>query len=201
MSEKSVYFIRHGQSEANIMVRFGLDLPLSEKGIEQAIAVQERFKDRDKEIGLVVCSDMKRAVETAFRAFPDRNTIVVDRRFREINFGKLEGACLYKETLLELQYKPELIFRKYKGDNIWDRANKALDALEQYVRVSEGDVVLVGHDTLFELMLQAVGYYEIINGGEKPFVLWADHCRFPNGGSIKVNERFLSPKSNASGKE
>ena len=47
------------------------------------------------------------------------------------------------------------------------------------------NVVLVGHDTLFEVMSQKMGYYEKANG--VPFVLWSDNCKFPNGNVLRIS--------------
>ena len=85
-----IYVIRHGQSEANLLVAHAgwNNVPLTEKGIAQAKAVGERLKDLhfDK----VIVSDTYRAQQTARNAMPGRD-YVTDWRVREISTGELEG--------------------------------------------------------------------------------------------------------------
>ena len=85
-----IYVIRHGQSEANLVVAHAgwNQVPLTEKGVAQAKAVGERLKGLhfDK----VISSDTYRAQQTARNALPGRE-YVTDSRLREIGVGKLEG--------------------------------------------------------------------------------------------------------------
>ena len=194
MFYKKVFFVRHGQSVANQSALFGLDQPLSDEGIGQALEAKIYFDCIRDDLGLLVSSDMERAIGTAKRIFPDRNTLILDKRFREIHFGLLEGKPLTDEILKELQEDPLRIKTKYQGDDVWVRAKKAVQALQTYISLSVGDVVLIGHDTLFECMLQQVGYYDMANGGETPFLLWADRCRFSNCGILKVDSSFFLRK-------
>jgi len=61
---KTIYFIRHGQSEANARDLFqGPDAPLTELGHKQARFVAERVKRLDAEV--IIASPMPRAQETA----------------------------------------------------------------------------------------------------------------------------------------
>ncbi len=62
--KKTIYFIRHGQSEANTDDVFqGPDSPLTKLGEEQARFVGERIKGVDAEV--VITSPMPRAQQTA----------------------------------------------------------------------------------------------------------------------------------------
>lgn len=61
---KTVYFVRHGQSEANVAPEFqGPDSPLSARGIEQAHAVAERASRI--EFDTLISSPFARALATA----------------------------------------------------------------------------------------------------------------------------------------
>lgn len=191
---QSVYFIRHGQSQANARSVFGLDLPLSEEGVEQAYRLKEQFADIDRDIGLVVSSIQRRAVDTALYMFPGRNVFLMDRRFREIDFGKLEGASIEDDVVREIQLNPRCIYTKYEGDDVWKRAKEALAALRNFVLLADKDVALVGHDTLFECMLDTAGYYKAADSDMSPFVLWSSGCRFPNAGFIRIDASFLFGK-------
>jgi broad specificity phosphatase PhoE len=94
---KTVYFIRHGESEANargITAGSGLDVGLTEHGKYQAQKVGEELKD--KKIGLIVSSPLKRAADTAkiiaetIGYSPDE--IAMNELFAERYLGELTGA-------------------------------------------------------------------------------------------------------------
>ena len=64
---------------------------LSAAGREQARALG--LRRRGDGIDLVVSSDLRRAVETAELAFPDRrDDLVLDAALRECNYGRLNGS-------------------------------------------------------------------------------------------------------------
>ena len=89
----TVYLIRHGQSEANRIRIWGGDLPLSEKGREQALTVPARIVPAPDR---VVSSSLKRANETARLAYPDRE-VEVNKAFDEISFGKMEMTPMLQD--------------------------------------------------------------------------------------------------------
>jgi broad specificity phosphatase PhoE len=62
---------------------------LSRQGIQQAEQLRHRFDD--KRLGLICCSDLSRAVDTAIMAFADELPIITDSRLREINYGDLNA--------------------------------------------------------------------------------------------------------------
>jgi len=62
------YFVRHGATEPNLCgVRCGgdLDLPMAKIGREQALASAERIRDDKIEVGLIVCSGLRRTQQHA----------------------------------------------------------------------------------------------------------------------------------------
>ena len=177
---KCLYLFRHGESEANVLGKFGMDFPLTEKGIGQAIVALENVPDIEAAVTMVLCSDRQRAVCSALRMFPNQNCFIIDRRFREINFGKLEGTPILDEHVVRIQKNPSSIYTFYKGDDIQERVETMLTLLHSYCALGSGDIVLVGHDTLFELFLRYIGYY-----GDD-FVLWAPKFKIPNCGFVKL---------------
>lgn len=63
---KTIYFIRHGESEANaagLLAGSSSDTPLTQKGLEQARLAGEELKT--KQVDLIVSSPLARAYETA----------------------------------------------------------------------------------------------------------------------------------------
>ena len=85
-----IYVIRHGQSEANLLVAHAgwSQVPLTEKGVAQAVAAGKRLEGLhfDK----IIASDTHRAQQTVQNALPGRE-YVTDSRLREISTGVLEG--------------------------------------------------------------------------------------------------------------
>lgn len=87
-----VYFVRHGQSESNLITQFAgsLDMPLTEKGRQQAEA-SARFL-RAVPFTAVYASDLCRAYDTGLAvAQMQEIPITGDTRLREIFAGEWEG--------------------------------------------------------------------------------------------------------------
>jgi len=79
---------------------------LSELGIEQAKRLRELVAE--KNFGAVFCSDLKRAVDSAYLAFGGKYEIILDKRLREADFGdfNLHPASEFKENLTDHIDKP-----------------------------------------------------------------------------------------------
>lgn len=87
-----LYFIRHGESESNIEARFTgqLDIPLSEKGREQARRTAEYL--REVPLSAVYASDLSRAYETGQIVAEQHGlTAVPTPHLREIDGGLWQG--------------------------------------------------------------------------------------------------------------
>ena len=81
----NIYFIRHGQTPSNAEKRYisHTDEGLSEFGKSQ---LDKLFPDCE----IVVCSSLKRCVETAEIIYPDKMK-TFDNRLTECDFGDFEG--------------------------------------------------------------------------------------------------------------
>jgi alpha-ribazole phosphatase/probable phosphoglycerate mutase len=66
------------------------DVELSELGKKQSIDLLKQVKE--KKFGVVFCSDLKRAVDSAKLTWGDSVEIIPDKRLRECNYGDLNGA-------------------------------------------------------------------------------------------------------------
>lgn len=94
-----IYFVRHGQSESNLITQFAgsLDMPLTEKGRQQA-EVTAHFL-REIPFTAVYASDLMRAYDTGLAVAEIRGVpIMGDARLREIFAGEWEG-----ETYADLE--------------------------------------------------------------------------------------------------
>ncbi len=86
-----IYFAAHPTSRDNeAKLSSGWkDVELSELGIQQSKELGERAKS--KNIDLVCCSDLKRAVDSVKIAFGTKIPIIIDKRLRELNYGDFNG--------------------------------------------------------------------------------------------------------------
>ena len=116
-----IYVIRHGQSEANLKTAHAgwSQVPLTEKGIAQAQAVQPRL--RELHFDKVIVSDLLRARQTAENALPGYD-YTYDWRIREIGVGRLEGElvsdCEAKLGESYIRNRQNRDFTAYGGENL-----------------------------------------------------------------------------------
>ena len=94
---KKVYFVRHGESEANALgICAGhTDVALTREGLEQARQAGHNLLESGQTIDLIVSSPLKRALTTAqeiarYIGYPEEN-IVLQRDAMERFRGDLEG--------------------------------------------------------------------------------------------------------------
>lgn len=99
-----IYFIRHGESEANLKHVFAGqkdDSPLTDKGREQAKAEGLKIKDMGLKIDYIVSSPLIRAYDTA-KIVADiigyTNEISIDARITEYDMGSLTGTPTFEIT-------------------------------------------------------------------------------------------------------
>ena len=86
MSEREILLLRHGRTEGNALGRYNgtTDEPLSEEGRKQLATVHFPVPE------LLICSPLKRCIETAELVFPGMPCII-EPDFRECDFGDFEG--------------------------------------------------------------------------------------------------------------
>jgi alpha-ribazole phosphatase len=104
--------IRHGQTQWNIKGRYQghTDIELSEIGIEQAIRLKEKLKN--KKIDYFYSSDLTRAYVTAKIVAENHNKpLVICEELKEMGFGVWEGLT-YQEIMVNHQ---ELANKWYKN--------------------------------------------------------------------------------------
>ena len=159
-----IYLFRHAQSEANKGILYGTDMPLSPEGVQQAM--EFRGKTNIKPM-VAISSRKKRAVQTRNILFPNASHEETDI-FDEINFGELEHMPVTPENGEELSGNPMLIKTKYNGDDIWERADRAIRTIE-YLSCIDCDVAIVLHDTLYQAIC-----WKLTGKHKKPYCLWGN---------------------------
>ncbi len=87
-----LYVVRHGQTEWNLkhLVQGISDIPLTDKGIEEAYKLQELVASLD--IDVVISSPLERARKTAQIITNNKLPINTDDRIKERDWGMNEGA-------------------------------------------------------------------------------------------------------------
>lgn len=195
---RSVYLIRHGETNANKMELWGLDFSLNELGIAQANSLMFNLRDMGLKFDTVVCSDKRRTIYTAKLIFPERDIIVIDRRFREIYFGSLEGKPIKDEDINKIREQPLAIKTEYGGDDIWKRTDIAIDAIRKHIIKSvppHGSLAIVGHGTLFQAIIHRIGKdKDIMEKDNGKFVLWSPSRHIKNCEMIRFDAKDFFAK-------
>ncbi|MGI6551394.1 MAG: histidine phosphatase family protein [Syntrophomonadales bacterium] len=142
--------VRHGSTIWNAEGKYQgtMDVPLSDKGRQEAQMVAERLRDED--ITAIYSSDLVRARETAeIIARPHGLPVKVIPEFGEINFGDWEGL-----TAQEIREKfGEEVYRTWLedpinadisgGDRITDFAERVVKGFNQVIEAHPDDTVVL----------------------------------------------------------
>jgi len=163
-----LYFIRHGENQANIEKILShkiVDYSLTLRGVEQAQYLAEWLDDH--KIARIYSSPLKRAHETA-QIIATRLKIVEIRlieELRELNVGVLDGkgdpdSWELHNAILKSWWEgePEPTFEG--GENHHGLRQRLCLSIEQIVKenidIKEGNIVVMGHGALFTFGLPAL---------------------------------------------
>lgn len=153
------YFVRHGETLFNVQKRLqGLsDAPLTKEGIEVAEYLGRGLKDIP--FSAAYSSTSERASDTADIVLEGRNMILnTDKRFRELNFGDLEGA--FQADIMK--HKDVATFMKFdytsvNGENmdqVFSRTKAALDQIVADNQGSKKNILIASHGlTILDLVM------------------------------------------------
>jgi len=112
------YLARHGQTDWNkaMKVQGITDIPLNQKGLEQAQELAHKIKTENIKIDEILHSPLIRAAETA-RIIGKENGIICrpEPRLIEQNFGKYEGFECVGEKRFEFYDAKEHFLDSYEG--------------------------------------------------------------------------------------
>lgn len=163
-----LYFIRHGQSEANIgrMQAGQADSRLTEQGRKDAIGAKEVLKRI--EFDKVYSSDLSRAKITQEIAYP-YDDVIVTEILREISVGKaLEHRTFvdcekeYGETYL--QNRADYNFVPYGGENYDMLRERAIAFLDMVIKDGGECVAAFSHGGFINAALGYVLGCTVTNG-------------------------------------
>lgn len=157
-----LYLVRHGETVWNREQRYQgqEDVPLSEKGRNQARCLAAALKDRS--FDRILASDLSRAHETAeMIAEPAGIPVETDPRLREMSFGRWEGLT-HPEILA--RYPEE--WESYRADPAGGRApggesmtevqKRAMAVMEEALAEKPGHLLVVSHGALLKAVICAL---------------------------------------------
>lgn len=159
MTSKTLTLIRHGETEWNAIGKYTgqTDIPINERGRQQARAVAEELKNDPPEI--IYSSDLIRANETAeIISKKVEADLVIDTRLREIHQGKWEGLHLseiknlYEEEWKERQQDP---FRVAPpgGETIGEVRERVMDFIQDEILNSKyKHIAIVAHGIILSMI-------------------------------------------------
>ena len=144
-----LYFIRHGESEANREKRFAgnYDVDLTELGYRQAAHIPSAFAG--VHIDAIFASDLKRAYQTAVPLAESRGMEIIKAPdFRELHAGAWEGALFD-----EIMKKHSAAYAVWKtdigravctdGESVAHLADRVLAAAEKIAQEYDGKTVVI----------------------------------------------------------
>ena len=146
-------FIRHGKTHFNeIGLKQGwCDSPLTKEGIQQIEKMAQLLKD--EKITKAFTSPTPRGKQTAQIILKEHDVLLhEDERFKEVNFGILEGLpCSFVDSLhlesMNWLDDLEMDYTSYQGENVKDVITRHQEALKEIEKESheEDCIVVVGH--------------------------------------------------------
>jgi len=169
----TLYFCRHGETEANVEKRFqghGLDTPLTRRGFKEATQVAKILKHHAKHFDRLkyVCSPLQRARTTMeiVRAHLDLppSAYSTDQRLREIDLGIWDGlthkeARALNPTLFDKREANKWNVRVPGGEDYADVAKRA----ELWLGNLKHDTFAVSHGGFTRILR---GLFEGLTGQE-----------------------------------
>ena len=146
-------FVRHGKTHFNEinLTQGWCDSPLSKVGIKQVENISKQLEQY--QIDKAYTSPLGRAVQTANIILSKKEVEqIYEERFKEVNFGILEGISTELVRKLNIESPDwledlDMDYRPYEGEDIHDVISKHHEALQEIIEdCNEKDTVLiVGH--------------------------------------------------------
>lgn len=138
-----IYFIRHGESEANLKHVFAGqkdNSKLTEKGVEQARAEGGKIKELGFGVDVIVSSPLVRAYDTAkivAEAIGYSGKIVIDDRITEYDMGSLTGTPMH-------QISSKMLVSAQNAEDPTAFYDRVQSALKEW-NAKEGNILFVSH--------------------------------------------------------
>lgn len=152
---KTIFLMRHGETLFNVMdVNQGqCDSPLTENGINQALAAKEWFKNQKIHFDSVYSSTAERACDTAWLV----SWMPYERKkgLKEIFLGTKEASPNSENP----EYPYGDYFVQFGGEDLDAFTDRIYGAVREIAREDTGETILiVTHGMAMRRFLRAVGY-------------------------------------------
>lgn len=145
-----IYIVRHGQTDYNVEKRITgqLDIPLNEKGRDDALKLKEKLKDIS--FDYVFASPLKRTVETA-KIATNNQDIILDRRIIERYNGSLEG--MVKDEIEKDFDFNDINSKKYGIESVRELKARVYDFLDEIIKkYPKKNILIVTHGGVLIVM-------------------------------------------------
>lgn len=167
----SLFFIRHGESEANVEKYFAgqSDVSLTAFGQQQASQEAQRLRAIGESFDVILSSELGRAYQTALPIAKATNypieAIVTTQLLNERCGGKFEGRPV--SEFFALTEEEQVTGGAESFKELGERANRLLEYVEG--NYPEQKVLLVSHATFGEMLQALLKYddYTKVLDGEK----------------------------------
>ncbi len=160
MSKKTIYFVRHGETDFNrmgIVQGSGVDSDLNETGRQQANAFYQSYQDLP--LDLIITSSLKRTYQTIQPFLASRIPMLKDARINEINWGDHEGKKsepwmikAYQEMIAEWG-RDNFSARLSNGESAAELADRLQRFLDDLVQRSENHILVCTHGRTLRCMM------------------------------------------------
>lgn len=144
---KSVYFVRHGQSQWNVEDKIcgSTDVSLTDKGHMQAIETGKLILEQGIKADMILYSPLERAADTAkhiseITGIPCK----AEKRLFEQNFGKYEGMTPRSNPVFQ-EAKTHFIDSYEGGESMFKMAQRIYNLLDE-IKEDDKTYILVAHN-------------------------------------------------------
>jgi len=160
VSRKTIYLIRHGQTDFNlkgIVQGSGIDSQLNLTGKKQAQLFYERHKNIPFQ--LIITSELRRTIETAAPFIQHNIPQQIFSEFNEINWGKLEGKKPNKKNrqdfldMLKLWSNGNYETAIEQGETPLEVQKRMINGIEKLKDIEADNILIVSHGRAMRILL------------------------------------------------
>ncbi len=146
-----LYVVRHGEATLNVVNKVcggRSDVPLTEKGCQQAMALAQKMPFIDR----VLCSPLIRARQTAEILMAGKSAVIkIEPRLREQDFGNFEGTERGTPSFMKAKSEPACRFPG--GESSFQTAARVYSLLDELkAEKSDDSVLLVCHGAIMRII-------------------------------------------------
>lgn len=171
MAIKDIYFVRHGETEANRQHKHQhFDEPLNEKGRKEATMVGQFLRLKSPDV--LYTSPFARARETAelIQAVVDIPYTIVESVHEAVRPDFLYGKSHYSLATLHylwllFTHRSEDGWNNHGAENMFDVRNRVLDTKDMLMEEEGDKIAVVSHALFIDMFVHLVSR-------EKPMTFW-----------------------------